>query len=93
MNGDDANCKKMEMVAELKVQQFFNHYLQEVFPEQLTAAITAHNQDVTAHTPQIKGAVETATARLKLWVYGLMFGGGCGAGVVVMRVVDALSGR
>lgn len=89
MNGD--NCEKMKMVAKLEVRQFFDHYLQEVFPVQLTAAITAHNQDVTAHAPQIKGAVETATVRLKLWVYGLMFGGGCGVGAGITAVVSALS--
>lgn len=91
MNGDE--CKKMEMVAELTVQRFFDHYLEEVFPKQLSATILAHNQDVTAHAPQIKGAVETAAARLKLWVYGLMFGGGVGAGAGITAVVNALSGR
>lgn len=85
-------CKKMEMVAEATTQRFFNHYLEEVFPKQLTATITAHNRDVTAHAPQIKGAVEMATARLKLWVLGLVFGGGIGLGAGVARAIAALSG-
>lgn len=89
----DAECKKMEMIAELTVQRFFDHYLEEVFPKQLTATILAHNQDVTAHASQIKGAVETATTKLKLWVYGLMFGGGCGLGAGVTVVIRALSGH
>ena len=83
MNGD---CKKMELVAENTVQKFFNHYLTEVFPEQLAAAITAHNKDVTAHKQQIKGAVRAESARIKLWLMGLIFGGGAGAGALVTRL-------
>lgn len=87
-----ADRKEVEMVAKLAAQQFFSHYLEEVFPAQLTAAVTAHNRDVTAHAPQIKGAIDMATARLKLWVLGLVFGGGIGLGVGASRAIAALSG-
>ena len=75
---DETDCKKVELVAEITVRRFFTHYLEEVFPEQLTAAITAHNQDVTAHSQQIRIAVKAESSRIKLWLVGLIFAGGGG---------------
>ena len=82
-----ADCKKMELVAEVTVQRFFNHYLEEVFPEQLERAITAHNQDVTAHVQQIREAVKTESTRVKLWLVGVIFAGGVGGGVGLAKAI------
>lgn len=88
----DRECKKMELIAEVTVQRFFSHYLNEIFPEQLAAAITAHNKDVTAHTRQIKIAVQAESSRLRLWLAGLLISGGVGAGFGLNRLVSILSG-
>lgn len=90
---DEKDCKKVELVAEITVRRYFDHYLEEVWPDQLAAAITAHNQDVTAHTEQIKGAVKAESSRLKLWVYGLIFAGGIGGGVGIARAIAAIVGN
>lgn len=79
------NQDEMELVAEVTVQRFFNHYLNEVFPEQLEAAITAHNKDVTAHSQQILVAVKAESTRLKLWLVGVIFAGGVGGGVGIAK--------
>ncbi len=91
MNNDP--CKKMELVAEVTVQRFFTHYLEEVFPEQLTAAITAHNKDVTAHAPQIRVAVKAESSRIRLWIVGLIFAGGLGGGIGIAKAVAVLVGN
>lgn len=83
---DEKDCKKVELVAEITVRRFFDHYLNEVFPEQLTATITAHNSDVTAHAQQIKDAVTAESSRVKLWLLGLIFTGGFGGGLGIAKL-------
>jgi len=73
------------------IQQYFDHYLEAVFPDQLTRAITAHNQDVEAHKKQIQGAVRTESLRLRIWVFGLVFAFGLGSGVGVGRLIAFVS--
>ena len=80
----------VEMIAELTVQRFFDHYLENVFPKQLEAAITAHNKDVTAHAHQIKEAVKMESMRIRLWLIGLIFAGGVGSGVGIAKAVASL---
>ena len=84
---DDAECKKVEMIAEVKVRRFFDHYLNEVFPKQLAAAITAHNLDVTAHSQQIEEAVKTESLRTRLLMLGMIFIGGLGGGLGISKVI------
>lgn len=78
---------EMETTAELVVRRFFDHYLDEVFPEQLAQMITAHNNDVNAHTRQIRDAVHAESTRLKLWVYGLIFASGVGGGAGLVKLL------
>ena len=82
--------QQMERIARLEVQAGFAHYLTEIFPEQLERIIAAHNCDVTAHVEQIQNAVKTESARMKLWLYGLIFAGGIGGGVGLHRAITAL---
>ena len=89
---DDKDYKKVELVAEVTVQRFFTHYLEEVFPEQLEKTITAHNQDITAHVEQIKSAVKAESSRIRLWLVGLIFTGGVGGGVGIAKVVAIIVG-
>ena len=83
MNGE--NCEKMKLIAEVTVQRFFDHYLEEVFPKQLEQLIAAHNRDVTAHTRQIQGAVRAESSRVKLWLMGVIFTGGLGGGIGIAK--------
>lgn len=78
---------------ELVVRQFFDHYLGEVFPEQLAQMIAAHDNDVRAHTRQIRDAVKAESSRVKLWLWGIIFTGGVGGGIGVSRIVAYLAGN
>ncbi len=84
--------KEMELIAEIEVRRFFDIFLNEVFPQQLEAVVTAHNRDVTAHAPQIKAAIKAESSRIKLWVYGLIFAAGAGGGVGVAKAFGFLVG-
>ena len=66
--------------ADRSVRRYFDHYLSEVFPDQLERAITSHNQDVSAHHEQIKNAVGVTALKIKLWVLCLTFVVGIGSG-------------
>lgn len=85
----ELNCEKMKMIAQLEVRESFDHYLTEIFPEQLERIIAAHNKDVTAHSTQIRIAVRAESARVKLWLYGLIFVGGIGGGIGLRQVIAA----
>ncbi len=82
---DTEDCKKVELVAEVTVRRFFDHYLNEVFPQQLEIAITAHNKDVTAHVEQIQIAVRAESSRIKLWLCSLLVTGGGGVGFGIAK--------
>ena len=93
MTGNEGDCKKIELVAEVTVRRFFTHYLEEVFPEQLAAAITAHNKDVTAHGQQIRVAITAESARIRIWLMGIAFAGGLGGGVGIAKAVTTFLGN
>ena len=84
--------KRVEMIAEITVRRYFDHYLEEVWPEQLTTAITAHNKDITAHVQQIQIAIKAESSHRKLWLIGLVLAVGAGGGVGVAKVVAAIIG-
>ena len=88
-----ADCEKTKLVARVEVQDYFNHYLEEVFPEQLERSITAHNLDVTAHSVQIKTAIKAESSRVRLWIVGLIFAGGFGGGVGVSKALAFFMGN
>ena len=77
---------EMKVIAELVVRQFFDHWL-EVFPEQLAAALAAHNNDVEAHKTQINSAVKAESSRVKIWLMSLIFTSGFGIGVGLWRLI------
>ena len=89
---DEATGRKIAMIAEITVQRFFTHYLEEVFPEQLERLIESHNNDVTAHTEQIRGAVKAESSRFRIWFMGLLFTVCVGGGVGLAKLVAALTG-
>lgn len=83
--------KQVALIAEVTVRRYFDHYLEHVWPKQLLTAITAHNRDVTAHVQQIRVAVKAESSRLKLWLFGLIFTGGIGSGVGIVKAVTFLT--
>ena len=91
MNHED--CEKTKLIAKDEVRSYFDHYLEEVFPEQLEKAITSHNLDVTAHSVQIKTAIKAESARIQLWIVGLIFIGGLGGGVGVSKAIAYFVGN
>ncbi len=82
----------MKLVAELVVRQFFAHYQDNVFPDQLIQIIAAHNSDVAAHRQQIGDAVKAESSRFKLWVVGLILTGGAGIGVGIVELIGLFAG-
>ncbi len=86
-------CEKTRLIAKVEVQDYFNHYLEEVFPEQLERSITAHNLDVTAHSVQIKTAIKAESSRIRLWLFSLIFAGGLGGGIGVREAIAYFVGN
>ena len=84
--------KEVETIAELAIRRFFDHYLDNVFPEQLDRVIHAHNADAGAHKQQIQHAVRTESYRIRLWLIGLIFAGGVGGGIGLNRIIAAIAG-
>ncbi len=83
---EPTNGDRMKLIVKVEVREYFDHFLEEILPE----VITAHNKDVTAHAAQIKGAVRAESYRLRLWLFGLIFAGGIGGGVGLSRAIAAL---
>ena len=82
----DSN-KKMETVAELKVRQYFDHYLTATFPKQVQAMIDAHNSDREAH-----GGVERRFNRLFWMGIGMALATGSGVGYALYPLLAAGTG-
>jgi hypothetical protein len=40
-------------IARLQVHEYFDHYLTDVFPQQIVGIMRAHNQDAEAHEPRV----------------------------------------
>ncbi len=89
MNHED--CEKTRLIAKVEIQDYFNHYLEEVFPEQLERSIVAHNLDTTAHKVQIREAIKMESLRLKLWLMSLVFAGGFGGGIGLREIIKLLT--
>jgi len=87
MNAED--CKKVELIAEVKVRRYFDHFLNEILP----AIISAHDKDVNAHTRQIKVAVKAESSRVQLWLIGAISTVAFGGGIGVTKLVAVLMGN
>jgi len=75
-----ADRKQVIDISRLQVHEYFDHYLTDVFPQQMDAIIEGHNQDAEAHEPRLSSLVKTQQQfnRLK-WV---MVGGSAVVGIV-----------
>jgi hypothetical protein len=71
-------------IAKLAINEYFDHYLSQVFPGQMERLFGAHNQDAGAHVPQFEIHVKTCPTRRKVSRVLWMVAGGAavlGAGI------------
>ena len=79
--------EKARAIAELEVRRYFDHYLTNVFPRQLEAAIEKHDGDREAH-----GGVERRFMRV-FWIgIGAALATGSGLGYIMYPLMAAGSG-
>jgi hypothetical protein len=78
MSFSDTEKQEIKDAAELEVRRYFDHYLENVFPEQVTQMVQAHNLSPDAH-----GGVERRFNKMAWMVAGLgLAGGGTVAGIM-----------
>lgn len=78
-------------IAELAVRQYFDHYLTEVFPQQVKAfdqKLRAHDVNVFAH-----GGIVRRFAKFKYLLIGFAAAGGFIGGAGMERLVGVLLGH
>ena len=77
---NSADERQVTTISRLQVHEYFDHYLTDVFPQQMDAIIDGHNQDAEAHEPRLGPLVKTQQQFNRLrWV---VVGGGAVIGVV-----------
>jgi hypothetical protein len=79
--------KQMEDIAELKVRQYFDHYLYQTLPATLDQAVASHNVDPSAH-----GGVERKFNRMVWLAMGLAASGGGTVGAMLATGFRTLVG-
>jgi hypothetical protein len=78
--------EQIKDIAELEVRKYFDHYQTNIFPQQLTVIIAAHNTDEAAH-----GGVEKKIARF-IWIgTGICLASGS-MGALVTKAMGAFGG-
>ena len=82
----DQDCDKIKMMVELGVRRYFDHYLLEVFPDQIRQVIEAHDHDSFAH-----GGIGEKFLRFKWTLIGFVFGTGALAGTGLTALVRFLA--
>lgn len=70
-----ADRDEVRLIAAGEVQAYFNHYLLEVFPKQVSGMIRAHDVNVFAH-----GGIVRRFAQAKYLFVGFALAGGAGLG-------------
>jgi hypothetical protein len=75
-------------IAEVQVNRYFDHYLSEVFPQQIERIMNAHNQDAEAHEPRIAPLVK-AKRRVDRMIW-MVLGGSAVIGCVGTLIVEHL---
>jgi len=55
-------------IAKLAVNEYFDHYLSEVFPRQMDRMFAAHNVDMTSH-PEMFTTLFKTKARVDRWTW------------------------
>jgi hypothetical protein len=82
----EQDCDKIKMMVELGVRRYFDHYLLEVFPDQVRQVVEAHDHDSSAH-----GGISGQFLRFKWTLIGFVFGTGALAGTGLTALVRFLA--
>ena len=86
MTMTDEDRERVELMVELGVRRYFDHFLLEVFPTQVKQMIQAHDRDASAH-----GGAISQFLRFKWTLVGFVFGGGAIAGTGLTALVRFLA--
>lgn len=86
MTMTDQDCEKIKMMVELGVRRYFDHYLLEVFPDQVHQIVRSHDRDSSAH-----GGAISQFLRFKWTLIGFVFGSGAIAGTGLTALVRFLA--
>ena len=78
----DEEHQEVKEIAELTVHRYMNHLFDTTLPRIITAALSAHNNDIRAH-----GGIVARFSRLQWVMVGLAAGAGGGAGVGLMKLL------
>ena len=78
--------KEAETIADLAVERYFNHYLTEIFPDQLDRIIASHDCDNKAH-----GSIVRKVSKMKWLVIGAATVFLAGAGVSIPQLLRILN--
>jgi hypothetical protein len=70
-----AQHREVRQIAKIEVQEYFDHYQEKVFPEQLRMIMDHHNSDIDAH-----GGIRIKTSRIVWMLLGASLVGGSAAG-------------
>lgn len=82
MGLSDDQRQEVTTIAKLTVHEYFDHYLEEVFPKSITTILDAHDHNCAAHN-----SVAKRFGQLKWLLTGLAFGGGIGGGVGLSKLL------
>lgn len=82
---NETDKQEVQMIAELEVRQYFDHYLTEIFPKQLAVTLEAHDQNCGAH-----GSITKRFERFKWMLIGLAAGGGISGGYGLSKLLSLL---
>lgn len=89
-----AEREEVLTIAKLAVNEYFDHYLADVFPAQMDRMFMAHDLDVNAHRGQFQIARETDPTRRKLdrvlWLVLGATAAGAAAGTGLGKLLDLL---
>lgn len=78
----DRDIGRIKEIVELGVRQYFDAYLNDVFPKQIEAMVQSHNASADAH-----GGIRGKFSKFKWLVLGFAAGSGAVAGVGVDRLL------
>lgn len=87
MGLNDDQRQEVITIAKLTVHEYFDHYLEKVFPKSIQTVMDAHDHNCAAHN-----SVAKRFDRFKWLLVGLAFGSGIGGGIGIAKLIPLLAG-
>jgi hypothetical protein len=85
----DAEVRQISDLAKLRVREYFDHYLTDIFPRQIKTLFESHNDDIEAHELKFRAHEKSCRPGAKLNRITWMVAGG----TAVVSVVFTLFGE